>query len=459
MSAVAMHHEHHHEMPQSGNALTRVAISATLHCLTGCAIGEVLGMVIGTALGFSALGTVALAVGLAFLFGYALTSLPLLRAGMPIDAVVPIALASDTLSIATMEIVDNGIMLALPGAMESGVGSVLFWGSLSFALVIAGVIAVPVNRWLIGRGKGHAVVHETGIHGGPSPRAVAIAAAIAFVFGSSVLIAELAGGSADGEGGHGVMSAQPSHGESAGAGGHETQAAAVRGLSSRSGGLELELDRATMPRGVAADLRFRVREDSGDVVRDFEVEHDKRMHLIVVRRDLTGFQHVHPSMAADGTWTARLTLPQPGSYRVFADFKHDGRNETPAGDVRVAGAFEPVALPAAATAASANGGYVVRVDDGGGPRAGAEVQLAFRVTRGGRPVALEPYLGARGHLVALRPGDLAFLHVHPTAQDGAANGRGAFATQFATAGRHRLFLEFKHEGRVRTAAFTVAVRR
>ena len=208
MSAAAVMHDHHHEMPESGRALTRVAISATLHCLTGCAIGEVLGMVIGTALGFSELGTVALAVGLAFLFGYALTSLPLLRAGMTFAAVVPIALASDTLSIATMEIVDNALMLAIPGAMEAGVGNVLFWGSLSFALVVAGVVAVPVNRWLIGRGKGHAVVHETGIHGGPSPRAVGIAAAAAFVFGSSVLVAEVAGGSGGGEegGGHGATS-------------------------------------------------------------------------------------------------------------------------------------------------------------------------------------------------------------------------------------------------------------
>ena len=194
-AATATHHDHHHEMPASGGALTRVAISATLHCLTGCAIGEVLGMVIGTALGFSALGTVALAIALAFLFGYALTSLPLLRAGLTMSAVIPIALAADTLSIATMEIVDNALMLAIPGAMEAGVGSLLFWGSLSFALVIAGTIAVPVNRWLIARGKGHAVVHETGIHGGPSPRTVGIAAAIAFVFGSSVLLAEIAKGS------------------------------------------------------------------------------------------------------------------------------------------------------------------------------------------------------------------------------------------------------------------------
>ncbi|MDQ3631289.1 MAG: DUF4396 domain-containing protein [Actinomycetota bacterium] len=180
-------------MPTSGSALTQLALSATLHCLTGCAIGEVLGMVIGTALGFSDLATVALAVGLAFLFGYALTSLPLLRAGLPLATVIPIALASDTLSIATMEVVDNSVMLGVPGAMEAGAGSLLFWGSLSFALVVAGGLAVPVNRWLIARGKGHAVVHQTGIHGGPSPRVVALAATAAFIFGAAVLLPELLG--------------------------------------------------------------------------------------------------------------------------------------------------------------------------------------------------------------------------------------------------------------------------
>ncbi|CAN5627187.1 hypothetical protein BH20ACT17_BH20ACT17_17750 [soil metagenome] len=191
MSVQPQTHQHDHaEMPTSGGALTRVALSATLHCLTGCAIGEVLGMIIGTALGFSNLGTIALAVALAFLFGYALTSLPLLRAGLALSAVIPIALASDTLSIAVMEIVDNALMLSISGAMEAGLDDVLFWGALSFALVIAGAVALPVNRWLIARGKGHAVVHETGIHGGPSPRIVGIVAAIAFVFGSSVLLAE-----------------------------------------------------------------------------------------------------------------------------------------------------------------------------------------------------------------------------------------------------------------------------
>jgi hypothetical protein len=145
--------------------LNAVAFSATVHCLTGCAIGEVAGLAIGTALGFSDLATIVLAVVLAFLFGYGLTSLPLLRSGMALGAVIPIALASDTVSIATMEVVDNLIILAVPGAMEAGLDSLLFWGSLAVALMIAGLVAWPVNRWLIARGKGHAVVHRTGVHG------------------------------------------------------------------------------------------------------------------------------------------------------------------------------------------------------------------------------------------------------------------------------------------------------
>jgi hypothetical protein len=181
---------HHHDLPTSGRALDVVALSATLHCLTGCAIGETVGMMIGTAAGFSDWGTIALAVALAFLFGYSLTSLPLLRAGLALSAVVPIALASDTLSIAVMEIVDNAIMLAVPGAMEAGLTNVLFWGSLSVALVIAGAFAFPVNRWLLARGKGHAAVHETGIHGGPPTNVVAAVAVAAGLFGAVVLIAE-----------------------------------------------------------------------------------------------------------------------------------------------------------------------------------------------------------------------------------------------------------------------------
>jgi hypothetical protein len=155
-------HEHHDSDAESigGRELTRLAVSATLHCLTGCAIGEVLGMVIGTALGWSDGATIALAVALAFLFGYSLTIAPVLRSGLPLRSAVGVALAADTLSITVMELVDNGIMLLVPGAMEAGLTSFLFWGSLASALLVAFVVTVPVNRWLIARGKGHAVVHR-----------------------------------------------------------------------------------------------------------------------------------------------------------------------------------------------------------------------------------------------------------------------------------------------------------
>lgn len=186
------HAGHDHHSQDNSRVLTATAIAATLHCLTGCAIGEVAGMAIGTALGFSNLGTVVLAVVLAFAFGYTLTSLPLLRAGFALGAVVPIALASDTLSIATMELVDNLIMVLVPGAMGAGLGSLLFWGSLSFALAIAAAVTVPVNRYLIARGKGHAVVHETGVHGGPPVRLVGLATSAAFLFGATVLAVEAA---------------------------------------------------------------------------------------------------------------------------------------------------------------------------------------------------------------------------------------------------------------------------
>jgi hypothetical protein len=140
--------------------LTRLAISATLHCLTGCAIGEVLGMVIGTALGWSDLATVLLAVALAFFFGYALTIAPVLRSGLPLRRAIGVALAADTISIAVMEIVDNGVILLVPGAMDAGLDSLLFWGTLAVALAVAFVVTVPVNRWMIARGRGHAVVHQ-----------------------------------------------------------------------------------------------------------------------------------------------------------------------------------------------------------------------------------------------------------------------------------------------------------
>ena len=135
------------------------AASATLHCLTGCAIGEVLGMVIGTALGLHNVATVVLSVALAFLFGYALTMRGVLRAGVAFRAALGVALAADTVSITVMEILDNTVMLTVPGAMDAGLGSLLFWGSLAFSLVVAFLLTTPVNRWMISRGRGHAVVH------------------------------------------------------------------------------------------------------------------------------------------------------------------------------------------------------------------------------------------------------------------------------------------------------------
>jgi hypothetical protein len=147
-------------MATQSTYLNRTAFSATLHCLTGCSIGEVLGMVIGSALGWGNAATIMLAIVLAFFFGYGLTMLPLLRSGMALGAVLPLAFASDTLSITVMEIVDNLVIVVIPGAMDAGLGSLLFWGSLAFTLVVAFVAAFPVNRYLISRGKGHAVVHQ-----------------------------------------------------------------------------------------------------------------------------------------------------------------------------------------------------------------------------------------------------------------------------------------------------------
>ena len=142
----------------------RSAAQATLHCLTGCAIGEVLGMVIGTSLGLHDLATVALAIALAFVFGYALTMRGLLRAGLGLRQALPVALAADTLSITVMEVVDNAAMLAIPGAMDAGIGSIVFWASLAGALALAFVVTLPVNRRLMTRGKGHAVVHAAAHH-------------------------------------------------------------------------------------------------------------------------------------------------------------------------------------------------------------------------------------------------------------------------------------------------------
>jgi len=231
----------------------------------------------------------------------------------------------------------------------------------------------------------------------------------------------------------------------------ERAAKTVRGLAVSDDGLTLALDRDTAPAGRRADLRFRVVDRAGRTVRDFDVEHTKRMHLIVVRRDTAGFQHLHPRQDADGRWSVPLTVRDAGAYRVFADFSRDGRAHTLAAELLVDGTVRSRPLPPPATSASVDG---MRVTLTGAPsRAGAESDLRFAVTRAGRPVAVQPYLGAKGHLVALRDGDLAFLHVHPDEDE------LRFMAELPTAGRYRLFLQFRVDGRVHTAEFTREVSR
>jgi hypothetical protein len=246
-------------------------------------------------------------------------------------------------------------------------------------------------------------------------------------------------------------------GEPAPMGGHGAMAAAdgVRGLAVADDGLRLRLATPEIRRGRETTLRFRIAGEDGRAVRDFDVTHTERMHLIVVRRDMVGFQHLHPAMASDGTWSTPIRLDAAGSYRAFADFSHDGTTTTLATDLRVDGDADLVALPAPAATARSTGGYDVRLS-GDPARDGEEAHLSFAVTRAGRPVAVQPYLGAGGHLVALREGDLAFLHVHPLEQAG-TEGRIAFETTFPTAGRYRLFLQFRVGGEVETVAFTRVV--
>jgi hypothetical protein len=225
----------------------------------------------------------------------------------------------------------------------------------------------------------------------------------------------------------------------------------VRGLAVADDGLRVVVEGPELRRGRDERLAFRIVDDRGATVRDFDVEHTKRMHLILARRDLTGFQHLHPEQRADGTWTTPVRLSDAGSYRLFADFSHEGEARTLATDLRVDGPADLEALPAPRATAVSDGGYDVRLAVGTA-RPGEEANLRFTITKDGAPVRTEPYLGAGGHLVALREGDLAFLHVHPTG-DGPS-----FAATFPTEGRYRLFLQFQHEGRVQTVAFTQEVK-
>jgi hypothetical protein len=233
-----------------------------------------------------------------------------------------------------------------------------------------------------------------------------------------------------------------------------SDATAAHGLGVAENGLRLVAP-ATARAGVRERFAFRVVDEHGATVRDFATEHTKRLHLIAVRRDLTGFQHLHPRQDADGAWSTDLELPDAGAYRVFADFRPPGGTATTlASDVLAGGAFAPRPLPAPATATRVDGYDVeLRTD---GAKAGREAKLTYTVSRDGRPIAVQPYLGASGHLVALRAGDLGYLHIHPL-KGGADTGRIAFAATYPSAGRYRLFLQFRHADRVHTAALTQEV--
>ena len=233
----------------------------------------------------------------------------------------------------------------------------------------------------------------------------------------------------------------------------EQPSAAVPGLAVAQAGLRLELERSSFASGPRREtFVFRVVDSQGRIVRDFEVAHERRMHFIVVRRDLASFEHLHPSMAADGTWTTGIAFGEGGTYRVFADFTRGGVQRTLGADVQVSGAFRPRSLPAPSRVARSDAGLEVELQ-GAPARAGEDARLAFVVREGGEEVTdrLQPYLGAKGHLVALREADLAYLHTHPE------SGEPTFGAEFPSAGSYRLFVQFRYGGRVDTAAFTQTV--
>ena len=270
-------------------------------------------------------------------------------------------------------------------------------------------------------------------------------AALALVFAGSALAGAAIGPEPKEKPAHAGGHDEPEHGAA-----HE-----VRGLATAAGGLRVVVEDPELRRGRTEALAFRIVDERGATVRDFDVEHTKRMHLILARRDLAGFQHLHPEQRADGTWTASVRIADAGSYRLFADFSRGGEPQTLASDLRVDGAADLRPLPDPAPAAVSDGGYDVRLN-AAEAHPGAEAELRFTITKDGEPVATEEYLGAGGHLVALREGDLAFLHVHPTNEAGSSEI--GFAATFPTEGRYRLFLQFQHDGEVQTVAFTQEVR-
>ncbi|TDQ00944.1 hypothetical protein [Labedaea rhizosphaerae] len=237
-------------------------------------------------------------------------------------------------------------------------------------------------------------------------------------------------------------------------GGHEGGATDVLpGLASASNGYRLETPTTTLASGMTKQFTFRIVDDHGTAITKFALKHEKRLHLVLVRRDGAGFQHVHPTMAADGTWRIPLKLTAPGSYRLFTDFVPEGGEATVLGtELQVPGTFQPRPDGPEVTSTTVDG---YRVTINGHLEAGKEAELTATITRGGHPVTdLQTYLGAYGHLVVLRATDLGYLHVHPQ-ESTTAGPEVKFMTEVPTPGRYRLYLDFQHHGTVHTAQFTV----
>jgi hypothetical protein len=239
---------------------------------------------------------------------------------------------------------------------------------------------------------------------------------------------------------------------------HTSAAAQSRasGLASTAAGYTLVPGRSTLPLAKQTNFRFRILDSRGAAVRKLDLDGGVRLHLIVVRRDFAGYQHLHPALEPDGSWSVPLTLSAPGVYRAFADFDVAGKKTVLGRDLFVPGSFTPRRLPAPVSTVGADGFTVALAH--AGLHAGRETELRFTVARNGRPVpTFQPYVGHRGHLVALRDGDLAYSHVHPLT--GGAPGEIVFHTELSAAGRYRLFLQFKIGNAVHTAPFTVEVQR
>ena len=253
----------------------------------------------------------------------------------------------------------------------------------------------------------------------------------------------------------GMASGSGEHGDA----GHDEAAGVPAGLQVSEGGTTLDVVRTGLTANQPVDFAFQILGEDGHAVTKFTKTHDKLMHLIVVRRDLSGFQHVHPTMAADGTWRVPLTFAAAGDYRVFADFQLAGAADgiTLGADVPVAGAYTPVPLPEPALTSAVDD---YRVALTGQLIPGETSKLTLSVDKGGVPVTdLQPYLAAYGHLVVLRQGDLAYLHVHPDGEPGDGKTKAGpgivFYAEVPSAGTYRLYLDFKHGDVVRTAEFTV----